>query len=362
MSNKCALHCPYNSVSFGQVSTAITREIYRQGLSPCIFPIGGQIDLNCQKKDPDFSLWLQSCLNRAHKHHNRNDTAIHLWHCNGLMESFSKEQVAITFLETDTCSETEANILNQQKVTFVTSNFTKQVMEEAGVKNVKYLELGFDKDNFYDTKKTYLNPDVIVFGLGGKLEILRKAHEKVLKGWVKKYGNQREYMLHAAIFNPFLRPEDQQNILNNIFEGKRYWNVNFLPYMQTNSEYNDFINSVGIMLALSRGEGRDLPVFHAVGLSKHCVGLRAHSYLDYLNNENATLIDPKSKIRAIDNLFFHENPNWNTGNFFDWEESDFLDACDVAVNKYKQNKINAVGLELQKRTYKDTVETILKEV
>lgn len=361
MSNKFSLTLPYNSVSFGQVSTAISREIYKQGFAPCIFPIG-QIDLNCQKQDSEFSMWLQSCLNRAQKCHDRNNTSVKLWHINGLMESYSKDQIAITFLETDTCSETEANVLNQQKTVFVTSNFTKQVMEEAGVKNVKYLELGFDKDNFYDTKKNYLNPETIIFGLAGKLEICRKAHEKILRGWVKKYGNNRQYMLHAAIYNPFLKPEDNQNLLGQIFEGKRYWNVNILPYMQTNAEYNDFINSIGIMLALSRGEGRDLPAFHAVGLAKHCVGLRAHAYLDYLNDENAVLIEPKSKVRAIDGIFFHDNPHWNTGNFYDWDSDDFLSACDVAVSKYQKNKINTSGLELQKRTYKDTVDTLLREV
>lgn len=360
--NKFALNLVFNSLSFGQVSTAIAREIYRQGLAPCIFPIGGNVDISCQKLDQDFNAWLQAGINKAPKQHSRSNTSIRLWHINGLMESMSKEQVAVPFLETDTCSETEANILNQQKTVFVTSNFTRQVMEDAGVKNVKYLELGFDKDNFYDTKKTYLNPDITVFSLAGKLEACRKGHEKIIKAWVKKYGNNRGYMLHAAIYNHFLKPEDNQAILNQIFEGKRYWNVNLLPYMQTNSEYNDFINSTGIMIGMSRGEGRDLPVFHAVGLGRHVVGLRAHAYLDYLNDGNATLVEPKSKIRAIDNIFFQDNPNWNTGNFYDWEEDDFLSACDVAVAKYQKNKINTAGLELQNRSYTQTVETLLKEV
>jgi len=235
-------------------------------------------------------------------------------------------------------------------------------MEEAGAKNVKYLELGFDKDNFYDTKKSYLNPDIIVMGLAGKAEPLRKAHEKILRAWVKKYGNNRRYMLHAAIYNPFLRPEDNNNLIHQMLEGKKYWNINFLPYMQTNTEYNEFINSVGIMLGVSRGEGRDLPVFHAVGLGKHCVGLRAHAYLDYLNDENAVLIEPRGKIRAVDGIFFHDQPNFNTGHFFDWEADEFLDACDSAIRRYEQNKVNVKGLELQKRTFQQTVETLINEI
>lgn len=360
--NKFSCNFPINAVSFGQVSVAILREMYRQGMSPCVFSIGGQIDLNPQKKDPDFSLWLQSCLNRAQKYHNKNDVSVKLWHCNGLMESFSREQIAITFLETDSISETEVNVLNQQKVTFVSSNFTKQIMEEAGVRNVKYLELGFDKDNFYDTKKTYLNPDVTVWGVFGKCEPLRKRTIKIIQNWVKKFGNNREHMLHAAVYNVFLKPEDNQALINQAFNGVRYWNVNLLPFVQTNSEYNDIINSINIVLSLSGGEGRDLPCFHAVGLGKHCIGLKAHAYLDYLNDENAVLINPSSKMKAVDGMFFQENLNWNIGNFYDWNDSDLQEAFDVVVNKYKQNKINNAGLELQNRTYKNTLETILKEI
>lgn len=358
---KFTLNLPLNSVSFGQVSCAIVREIYRRGLSPCLFPIGNT-DISAQKVDNDYNLWLQSCINKSVKMHDRNDTAIRLWHLSNLMESVSKEQVAITFLETDSVSDHELNVINNQKTMFVTSNYTKQVMEEAGAKNVKYLELGFDKDNFFDTKKTYLSPDVTVFGLAGKLEPVRKSHDKILKSWVKKYGNNRQFALHAAIYNPFLKSEDQQNMLNQIFEGKRYWNVNLLPYMQTNAEYNDFLNSVGIMIGMSRGEGRDLPVFHALGLSKHVVGLKAHAYLDYLNGENAVLVNPTSKIKAVDGMFFHENSNFNSGNFFDWETDDFLSACDVVVERHRINKTNVLGLELQKRTYKETVDSLLAEV
>lgn len=356
--NKFALNIPLNSVSFGQVSIAICREIYRRGLAPCIFPIGN-VDLSAQKPDADFQLWLQSCVNKSHKTHNRNDTSVKLWHLSDLLASYSKEQIGITFLETDQVTDHELNVINNQKVMFVTSNYTKQVMEEVSAQNVKYLELGFDKDNFYDTKKSYLNPDTIVFSLFGKAEPQRKRTLKIIQNWVKKYGNQREYVLHAAVYNVFLKPEDNQALLNQAFGGVRYWNVNVLPYVQTNVEYNEIVNSAGIVLALSGGEGRDLPVFHSVGLGRHCLALRAHSYLDYLNDENSVFISASSKIKAADGMFFHENSNFSAGNFFDWNDSDFGDACDLVVKRYKSNRINSSGLLLQNRTYKDTVDQLI---
>lgn len=361
--NNFTLNAPINAVSFGVVATAILREAFRQKIDTSLFPIGGQIDLSAQKVEQDFAQWLQNGLNQSLEKHSRNSTVTKLWHINGSMESFSKEQNLLTFLETSECTKTEVNILKNQKTVFVTSNYTKRVMEDYGLKNIKYLELGFDKDNFYDLKKTYYNDGTIVHGLAGKLEPCRKGHGKILKAWGKKYGNNPKYRLHAAIFNPFLKPEDQERILFQELEGKKYGNIVFLPYLKTNTEYNDFINSVGVMIALSRGEGRDLPVFHSVGLGKHCVGLRAHAYLDYLNDENSTLINPNGRIEAQDGIFFHgRNSQFNVGSFYDWDENEFIDALEIATKKYLDNPVNTKGLELQNRTYKETLDTLLKEI
>ena len=359
--NTFACCLPVNSVSFGQVSIAILRNIYRRGLAPCLFPIGN-VDLTAQKPDNEFFLWLQSCLNKSVKLHNRKNPTIKLWHLNGMLDSFSEQQIGITFLETDQISDIELNVIKNQKILFVTSNFTREIMENYGANNVKYLPLGFDKDNFYKTNKTYLNSDIVCWSIWGKCEPVRKRHEKIIRSWVKKYGNDKKHMLHLNIYNCFISPEDNNKLLNNILEGKRYWNVNPLPYMKTNAEYNDSINSSNIVIGLSGGEGRDLPVYHSVGLGKHCIGLNAHAYLDYLNDENAVLVNPSSKIRAVDGMFFHEGSPWNTGNFFDWDENEFLDKCEIVLEKYKNNPINEKGLELQKITYDTTVDLILKEM
>lgn len=360
-----ALNLAFNSLSFGQLSTSLAREAFTQNHNPSIFPIGGNVDLSAQIISQEFGNWLQTNINSAPKKHQRTDKTVKLWHINGSLESYSNEQILLTFHETSEITEVEKNILKNQKMVFVTSNYSKKVMEEYGLKNIKYLELGFDHDNFKDLKKTYFTDGSIVHGLAGKLEVCRKAHGKILRTWAKKYGNNKKYRLHAAIFNPFLKPEDQMAIINQELQGERYYNITFLPFMKTNAEYCDYLNSIGIMIALSRGEARDLPVFHAVGLGKHCVGLRAHAYLDYLNDENSILIDPCGRVKAQDGIFFHsDNPQsqYNVGSFYEWDESNMIDALELANKKYEANPLNIKGLELQKRTYKDTLNCIFKEI
>lgn len=357
-----SLNLPFNSLSFGQVSYAIVREIYKRGLAPCIFPIGTNVDLGAYKKDDDFNLWLQSCINKSIKRHDRNNPTVKLWHINGSLESFSKDQILITFNELDSLTEFEINILKNQKLVFVTSNYTKQVFEDHGLNNVKYLPLGFDSENFYKINHQIKDEGVVNWGVYGKAEPLRKVHDKIIRGWLKKFGNQKGHILNLAIYNPHLKPEDNEKLVHQILEGKKYWNINLIPWMQTNIEYNQFINNNDIVLSPFRGEGRDLPTFHSVGLGKHCLSLRAHAYLDYLNDENAVLINPSGKIKAVDNIFFYEGQPFNNGNLYDWQENDYLNALDVVLERFKNNPINEKGLELQKITYSDTVDTILKEI
>ncbi len=363
MDKTFTLNSPINAVSFGQISMALAKEAFKQKIDTNIFPIGGQVDASVYKIEQDFGMWLQNVTNSSQKRHSRENISTRLWHINGSLESVSKEQNLITFLETSECTDNEVNILKQQKNVFVTSNYTKRTMEDYGLKNIKYLELGFDHDNFYDTKKTYYTDGRIVHGLFGKLEPCRKAHGKILRAWAKKFGNNPKYILHAGIFNPFIKPEDQMAIINKELEGQKISNIVFLPFLKTNAEFNDAVNSVDIVLALSRGEGRDLPVFHAVGLGKHCVGLRAHAYLDYLNDDNATLINPNARIKAQDGMFFHgDNAPFSRGSFYDWDEKDMIDALEVANKKFSENRVNTNGLKLQQLTYKQTLNTLLENI
>ena len=104
-----SLNLPINSVSFGQVSTAILREIYKKGLQPCIFPIGERVDLSTQEEDADFSNWVNSGVAKSLNGHSRSNPVFKLWHINGSMESFSEKQVLYTFYELDQPTPAEVN-------------------------------------------------------------------------------------------------------------------------------------------------------------------------------------------------------------------------------------------------------------
>ena len=57
----------------------------------------------------------------------------------------------------------------------------------------------------------------------------RKNHKLVIQSWLKKYGNNPKYFLQCSVFNPFLKQEDQNALINSMMEGKRYFNISLQP-------------------------------------------------------------------------------------------------------------------------------------
>jgi glycosyltransferase involved in cell wall biosynthesis len=356
-----SLHLPVNSVSFGQVSTSLLREMHKRGLEPCLFPVGN-VDINCQPAEKDFSDWIDVCVKKSQHTHNRKTPIFKLWHINGSLESFSERQVLFTFYELDQPTETELNIIKNNSRVLVSNEETKDILTMNGADNVGTVPLAFDDFNFKILNKKYFSDERIVFNLTGKFE-KRKHHVKAIRAWIKTYGNNPKYFLQCAIWNPFLKPEDNNQIVQQIMEGKEYFNVNFLGSMEKNSVYNDFLNSADVVIAMSGGEGWGLPEFHSVAMGKHAVVLNCSGYKQWANKENSVLVEPKNKIEVYDNMFFRKGENFNQGNIYDFDDEDFIKGCERVVERLNKNRINEEGMKLQEKfTYGKMLDSITEEL
>ncbi len=349
------LNLPVNSLSFGHCGVCILKELYDQGTSVNFFPIGN-IDAQAYRLEEDFQFWLSSCQGRAKKSYKRTDPGLKLWHIESSENSISNEQTLFTFHEVDSITPEETNILRNQKHVLVSSKYTKETFEKAGLKNVKYCPLGFDNIHFKKVDKP--EEDRITFSLFGKFE-KRKHTEKVIRAWLKKYKADKDFGLNLHVFNPFFSPEQNNQILLNIFGGQKPWNVNSLPYVQTLAELNKAINYADIVLDMSGGEGFSLPSFHAVALGKHAVLHNCSSIKDWADDSGAVLIEPNGKEEVYDGVFFQKGLDKNQGNIFTWDEDEFLAGCEQAVRNAREDRLNLKGLKLQEHyTWKNTVDII----
>jgi glycosyltransferase involved in cell wall biosynthesis len=355
-----ALNVPVNSSSFGQVSLAILRELFYKSIDPVVFPIAGSIDPldECLAEEPDgFVEWLKKCERRSLLH-DRGTPSFKLWHLNGSLESFSKSQALMTFYECNEPTPEEKNAAKNNKL-IVTNNHTHNIFKAEGIDST-VIPLGFDHHNFEQTNKKYFDDDRICFNLCGKFE-KRKNHRKIIKAWVKRFGNKSQYYLQCALWNNFFSEEDNKNNFVSCVEGKSYFNVQFMSYLPSNKLYNDFLNSGDIVIAMSGGEGWGLPEFQSLCLGKHAVVLDAHAYKDWANKENSTLVSPSGEMDVYDGFFFKKGAPFNQGTFCDFDEDEFIDGCEKAIGKLQENKVNQSGVKLKNKfNYKYTAEKIIE--
>lgn len=347
---KLNFHLPINSTSFGQTSTLILRTLFEEIKSGkrsdsdfSFFPLG-PVDVKTQDLPQDFLSWLSQKASSSIENHNKETPTFKLWHLNGSIESLSNKQTLLSFYELDQPTKAEINAVKNNNTLF-SSSYSIENFRKSGVESC-FIPLGFDDYNFKNTNRSYFTDGRITFNICGKFE-KRKNHEKIIQSWIKRFKNERSYFLQCAVYNPFINQEGNNNSVNNALKGDKPFNVNFLPFLEKNDAYNDFLNSADIILGMSGGEGWGLPEFNSSCLGKHSVMLDAHAYKDWIGHAGSETVQPSSKIEAYDGVFFHKGAPFNQGHIFDFNEDQFINACENAILKVKKNKVNESSINLK---------------
>lgn len=348
---------PLNSLSFGNVSYNILRELYKRGVSVALFIIGEKGDLSAFDPAPDFVAWIKDASTNRYKKLKRIVPSLKLWHLTGSDLMRGPHQRLFTFHETNKATDIECSIARMQERCFFSSKFSHDVFQQAGLLNVDYANIGFDEDiKPIDVPK----PEGIHFTLMGKFE-KRKQTEKIIRLWLQKYGNVSGFSLNLCVNNPFFKQEDMQAILGNVFENKRYKNVNLLPFLPTNKDVNQLYCLTDIDLTgLSGGEGWNLPAFNMTCLGKWSIINFNTAHMDWANENNSIIVYPDHEFEAHDGVFFKRGGDFNQGCFFGFNDEHVIRAMEMAVDRVKSGQINTEGTKLpDKFNYKNTVDKLL---
>ena len=355
---KVLVEAALNNLSFGNVSVNILKQLYKKNIEIGFFPIS-DINIDAFSLDQDFKKYIEDAVNSRYKFLSEDIPSLKLWHINGADNRKNKNQFLYTFYECNQPTEIETAIVANQEKTIFSSTYARDHFLNKGLENCEAVPLGLD-DTFKVTNKTYMQ-DCVHFGLMGKYEN-RKHTQKIIQTWLKKYGNNNKYLLTCCINNPFFQPEQMKGLINQTLQGKHYNNINFLPHLATNSEVNEYLNSIDIDLGgLSGGEGWNLPSFNATCLGKWSVVLNSTSHKDWATKENSILIEPSGEISVSDGVFFNQNQPFNQGTFYSWTEEEAISAMELAESKVGQ--VNTEGVKMgDKMTYEKTVDSILSLV
>lgn len=314
--SKFIFKAPFNSLSFGQVSYNLAREMYRQDLDVSIYPISDTVDLSCfDKIDDDLFKWIKDRTTNRYSNINKDTKCLQLWHLRGSDARPTPKSYLYTFHEIDGATASEKTICSLHDKVIFSSSFSKDLFESNGLNNISNCPLGVDEDVFKLNKKYF--DDCVHFILIGKWEA-RKNTELIIKTWLELFGNKKDYRLTCLVDNPFFNKETMEALTARALGGKTYFNITFLPRLKTNSEMNDLYNSCDIDLSgLSSAEGWNLPAFNATALGKWSCVLSHTSHLDWATGSNSVLGHPSGKRKPYDGAFFKEGDEYNQGEIFD---------------------------------------------
>ena len=352
------IKAPLGPQSFGQVSRGILREIFRIRDDVLFFPEGNADlakSLSAFSRDEEFNNRLSTAFSKRFSFNPKTDTCIRLWHLNGSETRLCNKEILYTFHETSDITDTEAQLANLHDHTVVSSSYSKEIFAQK-VPNISCAFPGFDRDIIKFNKEYF--PNHIHFGIMGKFE-KRKNTAKTINLWAKLLGNNPKFKLTCLVHNPFLNEEQNKHLQDKALDGKKYFNIQFLPYLPKNAQVNDFMSSIDIDLTgLSGGEGWNLPAFNCTALGKWSTVLNATAHKDWANSSNSILVEPSGTVDVEDGLFFKNGSAVNQGHFFDYSDSSFESAIKAAISKAKTE--NSDGILLQEKfTYKKTAETLL---
>lgn len=352
---------PINSTSLGNVSVNILRELYAKNFEVSLFATQESLDLSVFDSEKNaFKDWLKLSFQDRYLSAEKDTPTFQVWHIKNSGERLSNKSFLYTFHETDSVTLAEKNICETHDKVFFSSSFSNNNFSKSGLNNCKYIPLGFDK-TFSILKDPPKLEGKVHFGLMGKTE-KRKHTLKIIKYWANIFGNDPKYELSCLITNKFLPPNILNQSISDALGGEFYENINFIPFLNKNSEVNEFLNAIDIDLTgLSGGEGWNLPAFNATALGKISCVLNATSHKDWATKENSVIIEPTSKIPAHDGVFFIQGGDFNQGNFFDFSQKDFEKSIILSLSRLKQE--NKEGILLQKQfSYEKSVDKILSHI
>lgn len=369
MIQRLNFHAQCSQLSLGQVGFNLLRELYKRKIQVALFP--RQLDLSPFKVDQAFGQWIERAVNTRYTKLDRKVPTLNCWHIRDSESRLSDKQVLLSFHETDSPTESEVNIVNQQDHTFFTSSWTVDNFKTYGAQNVSFVPLGLDED-FVPAGRRLIAEDVTHWVLCGKHESLRKMTDAKVAAWIKRYGGKRGHQLTLCIHNPFYqkrqRPDgqiegfDMNDVYARMFAGGKPANVQIMPPLKTNAEMLQLYQSADIDLSgFARNEGWNVPAHTATALGKWSIVSNTSAHKDWATAENSILVEPTGAVKAVDNLFFREGDQFSQGNMFDFAPDAFDNALVEAEKRAKTPNPTGEVLRTQ-HTYAKMLDTILEKI
>lgn len=293
---------PVNRGGYGVVATNLAKAFDLLGANVALFPIG-PLD-----GDQENVPMLQKMLERS-RFYNTHAPSLKLWHGWELASHPTRgTRSAATFFEVESLSHVEVYQLSQMTRVFAFGEWAMGVMLRSGVTApITSIHCGVDRSIFADCPLPDSGPTTFVNA--GKWEI-RKGHDILPTAFRRAFKPGEDVRLLMLCDNPFLTQKESREWEKNYIENIGT-QVNIVPRQATQTDVAKVFASAHCGVFPSRGEGWNMEAMELLSMGRHIIATKCSAHTDYLDSENSTLIDVRSKEFAYDGKWFFGQAKWS---------------------------------------------------
>lgn len=347
------LKCPLNTLlGYGAASWNIAKALSELGEPVALFPIG----------QPHLTTYDNELCNNLIEGrrvvYNKDSASLTIWHEYDLFDCLhGSPSIAFPFFEIDEFDPVRKKSLNIPDKLFVTSQWGKGVIEQAGIKKaVDVVPLGVDTNIFSPRKST---DEVYRFFTVGKIE-RRKCTDLLPALLNNAFEKTDNVELHVMCDSPLTQIKQQMPYFRRAFANSPLGDkIHIHELKQTDYELASFIQQMDCGIFMTRAEGWGLPILQSMACGKPIIVTDYSAQTEFCNSENSSLVHIDEKEPAIDNIWFNGQGSWAAIN-----EGQVDQCISYMRTMYKDNvKTNTAGINTaNKFTWMNTAKTILKHL
>lgn len=305
---KLNLMCPMGLTGYGVTSYNIYKEL-RKLVDITLFPIRG-VTVDTQEDQINCMADIEK-----QQQYDPNNHFLKIWHQFDLATRIGKGKYGVlTFFEVDKLKPIEIHMSNMTDLMFVASKWGKQILIDNGVTtNIEVAPLGVDLSLFNpesplvkDIKKP---TDNYVFINIGKWEI-RKGHDFLIEAFNNAFTPEDKVELWMLNHNPFLS-NDQNLAWVNLYKNSPLKDkIIILDRLPKHQDVARLIamSDCGVFPARAEGWNNEIP--EVMAMNKPVIATNYSAHTEYLDKNNAYLIDIDNLTEASDDKFFDGYGKW----------------------------------------------------
>lgn len=351
---------PINQLGYGVVGYNVLKTLDRLGHDVAYFPIGSP----SWSGDSGLNALLKKTTERSQLFP-VNAPCVKIWHQFGLDQFVGGgTRLGWPIFELNRFNKKEHHHLSSVDGLIVCSQWAKDVIRENGINVPTFVApLGVDENTFkVDESAKAMRPswckNTTVFINVGKWE-KRKGHEELLIAFSEAFNPGDDVELWMINDNPFIGSEND-SWKKAYASSKMGAHIKFFPRFDMHQHLNTVFNQVDCGIFPSHAEGWNLEIPELLACGAHIIATNYSGHTEYLNNDNAFLIEPNGMELAQDGKWFHGQGEWCS-----FSVSDLINKL-KEVHELKQSGrlgINEAGVETAKKfTWESTVKKLLGAV